>query len=496
MSMVWLRGEHTDANMRMTRTYKDKSGTEGQILVEALVGFALLSLSIGLGTYLVLAGTSVFSDRLHTFRAHSFAEEGIQIASSVVLESWASVSDGAHGLLRAGDTWEFLGSSDLDGNLNRRVVVTTLDAYQKEIRVFVSWDAGSDRSLQVEVPTVVTRWEEALQSGGGPGSGESSGLSGDWLHPETISQDDVNPSGRKGSDVSLFGTRAYVGTTRTGNSDTFTVFDVGSPSSPRELGGYDTGGDVTSIAVSSTYAYLASAHDDKEFLILDVSDPSSISESGSFNAPGTGDGISVFFDGRYAYLGRQAGPSEEFLVFDASNPASPAFLGGFEVGANVRDISVLGSRAYLATDVPGQELFVLDISSPPFPVFFGSFSVGDGSDRGGGRSVFAQSPTRVFLGTSRSVYAVHAATSSAVLYGSLSVNGDVNDIIVVGNFAFLATANSNAEFYVLNISNPSQLSVISAFNYPQDGMGVDYEGNYVYAAVRSNDVLRVIGPGS
>ena len=476
--------------------FVDLGRSTGQILVEALVGITLLVLGAGVGALLIFSGSNVYSDRFYTFHARIFAEEGVWAASSILRRDWDAISDGSHGLQRVGNTWQFSGTSDVSGELVRFVTVSSLDSYRKELRVKVSWGASSDRSLFVEVPTLVTRWEEVVESGGGPGSGEGS-LSGDWSNPQTISSEDVDPSGRKGADLSLFGDYAYVATTRTGNSASFTVFDVGNPYDPQDLGEYNTGDDLTSVMAASGYAYVSSIANNKEFLVLDVSSPSSVSEAGSLNLSGTEDGLTVFFDGTHVYLGRQVGAAvDEFVVLNISNPSSPSVLGSYDVGASVRDIHVLGNTAYLATDVLGEELLLLDVSTPSTPSRIGSFAASGGGDEGAGRGVFAQSVTRVFLGTSRRIYMLNAATPSQIVsYGFFSTGADVNDIVSVGKYAFLATSNSNSELYVLDVSNPSSIVQVGAFNYPQDGVGIDYEDNFVYAAVRSNDVLRIIGPG-
>ncbi|MDP3725039.1 MAG: hypothetical protein Q8R20_01050 [Nanoarchaeota archaeon] len=472
-----------------------ESHGKGQILIEALIGMALLALGMGVGALLIFGGSRTLSDRAHASRARLFAEEGVSATRSVIERDWESVSPGEHGLALIAGEWQFAGTSDTNGMFTRVVVVSSSGLYEKEARIRVSWSVAADRKLFVEMPTLFSRWKEAVASGGGPGSGEGSPLSGDWTRPKTIGTGDVIPSGRKGADIVLRGTYAYLATTRTGSSDSFTVFDVANPASPARVGGYDTGDDLTSLAVASRYAYVSSVSNSKEFLILDVSLPSGIVETGSLNLSGAEDALTAYYDGRYAYVGRQAGAAiDEFVVLNVSNPSSPSVVGSFDVGASVRDIYVLEDTAYLATDVSGKELMLLDVSSPT-PSYLGSFSAPLG-DAGAGRSVFAQSKTRVFFGTSERVIVLNTASSSNIIsYGSFSTGGSVNDLAAVGRYVFAVTSNSNSELFVLDVSSPASIVEISSFNYPQDGVGVDYENNRAYAAVRSNDVLRIVGPG-
>ncbi len=474
------------------------SGESGQALAEALVGIALLALGISFGVFFVVGGASVYQDRVHTIRAQALAEEGAAAAATLVFLDWEGAIAGTYGLIVSTSSWAFQSLPDEESGFIRSVVITDLDDFRKEILVRVLWQADSERALFVQIPTIVSRWKDAVESGGAPGGGEDSGLSGDWLHPETISSEDVSPSGRQGTDIALFNDRAYITTTRAGNSASFTVFDVSDPVNPSQIGEFNTGDSLNSLAVTSTYAYVASPSNSKEFIVLDVSNPSGISEAGSLNFSGAEDAVSVFLSGTLAYVGRRAGGAiDEFVIIDVSSPSNPLVLGSVDIGAEVGDVHVLGPRAYLATKKAGEEFMVFDVSNPASPVLSGSFSLQGESDSGAGRSVYAVGPTKIFFGTSARLFVLNAASSSAITpYGSYLVSGSVNDIVAIGRYVFLATSLSTAELLVLDVGDPESISQISSFNYPQDAAGVDFEDNRVYAVVRSNDALRVIGPGN
>jgi len=56
--------------------------------------------------------------------------------------------------------------------------------------------------------------------------------------------------------------------------------------------------------------------------------------------------------------------------------------------------------------------------------------------------------------------------TNATLVGSLEVGADVNDVVVSGNFAYLATSNASREVIVANISNKSAPSIAGQYNIP------------------------------
>jgi hypothetical protein len=62
------------------------------------------------------------------------------------------------------------------------------------------------------------------------------------------------------------------------------VIDISNPSSPREVGAYDTPGSAVDVAVSGSYAYVADGG--AGLRVIDVSNPSSPREVGFYDTPG------------------------------------------------------------------------------------------------------------------------------------------------------------------------------------------------------------------
>src|SRR3989344_666592 len=58
------------------------SSNQGQTLVEALIGLALLALGISLGAFLVFGATQTYRDRVRSSGAETRAEEGIRVGPS------------------------------------------------------------------------------------------------------------------------------------------------------------------------------------------------------------------------------------------------------------------------------------------------------------------------------------------------------------------------------------------------------------------------------
>jgi len=109
------------------------------------------------------------------------------------------------------------------------------------------------------------------------------------------------PGDAKGVFVS--GNYAYVANGSAG----LRVIDISDPSSPFEVGYCNTPRCALGVFVSGNYAYVAASvdwnnngYDEGRLYIIDVSNPSSPSEIGYYDTPGAAMGVYVF--GNYAYV--------------------------------------------------------------------------------------------------------------------------------------------------------------------------------------------------
>jgi hypothetical protein len=130
---------------------------------------------------------------------------------------------------------------------------------------------------------------------------------------------------------------------------------------------------------------------------------------------------------------------------------------------------------------------MLDVSNSGSIGFLGqSFS----SDT---NSVFNLNNALTILAPAQELYTADTTSpSSTIMLGSVGAGDVINDITVRDNLVFLATADSNREFQVINISDSANPQLYSYLNFPQSATGIDYEDNLVYVSVRSNDGLRII----
>jgi len=467
------------------------TGRSGQSLLEIMIGLALIVLGVGSAAVLVFGGQKILIDRGNTISARNLAKEGLDAARAIRERNWSELTDGEHGLVFATSAWAFSGSSDTDGFFTRKIIITTQDENTKKVESEVTWAADPLRTLNVELVTLLTNWENALPPSD-PGDTGGSSPSGNWQNPQTLGSVDLG-AGNSATDLDVISKIVYLTTSASSKSKPdFHTVDANNPSLPVVLDSLDVDAyALVGLDMGGSHAYTAANGVIPDLKIVSASDPNNLSLTSDFNVITFVNSLSVFRNGGTALLGVQrTGFNGEFFTIDVSNPSSPSQLDVFEVDGDVNDIYVRNNIAYLATSRDDAEIFILDVSNPGDIRQLGFFSVSGTTDA---YSVFVLTLDRVFLGVGNVLYILNASNPANVtVLGSLDVGGTINDIYVAGSLAFLATSNSNSEFQAINIADPMTPTLHSSLNFPQVATGIDYENNIVYVSVRSNDALRII----
>ena len=142
------------------------------------------------------------------------------------------------------------------------------------------------------------------------------------------------------------------------------ILNVGEPTAPTLVAGYDTPGYAQGVAVKGNYAYVADG--EGGLLVVDVSSPSSPAPAGNCATGGFAYGVAV--SGDYAYVGGGAGG---LYVIDITDPTRPAMIGSHDVCSTAWGVAVMDDYAYVAGGASG--LQIIDISSPLSPVYVGCY---------------------------------------------------------------------------------------------------------------------------
>jgi len=131
------------------------------------------------------------------------------------------------------------------------------------------------------------------------------------------------------------------------------IINISNPSSPFEVGFYDTPGLAHGVAISSNYAYVADGS--SGLRIINVSNPSLPFEVGFC---GTADSVyNVAVSGDFAYL---ANFGAGLRIINVSNPSSPQLVGYYNTPGTAYGVAVVGNLVYVAA---GQEFGIYDCTA-------------------------------------------------------------------------------------------------------------------------------------
>ncbi len=205
--------------------------------------------------------------------------------------------------------------------------------------------------------------------------------------------------------------------------------------------------DGVKVHIQGDYAYLVRTTGNPRFLVINISDPANVTLTGSL-ALASSSPVDVFVSGNYAYVvGTQN--TNEFNIINITNPAAPSLVGNFDVAgtADASGVYVVGTTAYVVKLNSGsQEFYILNVTNP----------------------------------------------ASITLTGSLNLNGNSREVVVSGNYAYVASTDNAQELQVVNITNPAVPTLAGSLNVTSndDAISIALFGTNVYLAHGAN--LRVI----
>ncbi len=229
--------------------------------------------------------------------------------------------------------------------------------------------------------------------------------------------------------------------TLSNNTLTVTVPGTVQAFTPTPLSVVNIPGGTNKVAVSGNYAYVAAASAGLQ--IVDVTDHAHPRIAAAQALPGNANGIAVA--GGYAYV---AAGSAGLRIINVTNPLAPALSGSLALSGTATDVVVKANRAYIASGSSG--LMIVDVTSPSAPVLLGTLSL-SGTTSGVDVDPMRQIAV-VARGTSGlSVIKVSNPAAPALL--ATLASGDVRDVTISGNYAFLA--DYSRSFTSVDLTNPS-----------------------------------------
>lgn len=213
------------------------------------------------------------------------------------------------------------------------------------------------------------------------------------------------------------------------------------------------------------------------------------SQQSSVNLSSNENGWKIQVEGSYAYIVRRGG-NTDFAVVNVSNLSAPSLAGELGLSGSPYNLSKVGDYVYEASDRNDQELQVINVSNPSSPSLAGSDNLSGNRDLYG---VFAVGSlaygARDSSGDDELIVFNISNPNNPSILGSTDLGSDANDIVVVGNYAYVASDDNN-ELQVIDISNSSSPNYVAGFDPAgnSNGSAIDAEGSIAVLGRENGDV--------
>lgn len=213
----------------------------------------------------------------------------------------------------------------------------------------------------------------------------------------------------------------------------------------------------------------------------------------SIDLSGAQDGLDVEASGDYAYLVRNGGTTD-YAIMNITNTASPVAAGTINTAGNPFHLTVVGNYSYVTTASNSQELAIIDHTNPNAPVIIGTYDPIRNADGRGVAVAGSYAYMSRVVSTDPEFYVVNISNPAAPAFrGSFQFTSLISDIVVMGNYAFAATASNTQELLVINVTNPVAPSIAGSANLSgtTDAISIAAVGNTLLVG-RSNGLVHTI----
>lgn len=271
------------------------------------------------------------------------------------------------------------------------------------------------------------------------------------------------------NNVDISGNYAYVAAGSAG----LQVVDISNKRSPRVVAARSLAGNANDVFVTGDTAYVAAGSGGLK--IFDVSNPLTPVGTGSLSG---GDAWDVVVRNNTAYVANGAGG---LLVIDVSNPTSLQRVGSLALAGTAKGIDVDPALNIAVIAAGSSGLHVVSLANPASPVRIGGLNGGDVRDVAlSGNFAFLADYARSFTSvdlTNPSTPVLRASTPS-------SLGGLLQDVTVVGDLAFGAEVFFVNGVPLVDITTPQSPTPRAILNFgafrDDEGSGIAADGSFVY----------------
>jgi len=237
------------------------------------------------------------------------------------------------------------------------------------------------------------------------------------------------------------------------------IIDISNPANPVQLGFFETKkveGNTSwyqnpqRVAADGNYAYIGCRAQGSILFIADISDPTNPVQAGSLEFDEGSFPNYESMQMQYPYILAATGPSSVGLIqINVSDPGTPEIELRYEDPWNSRSMATWGDTLYVSSS---DRLWVYDYSDTTKPTLLGS-------DTTWAELTKSQVKDNYLFGTTENVlHILDVADPNNIFEVGIysSANGNIIEIVIYENFAYLLTVNENQSLLeIVNISDPN-----------------------------------------
>ena len=182
---------------------------------------------------------------------------------------------------------------------------------------------------------------------------------------------------------------------------------------------------------------------------------------------GDASGIKIKFQNGYAFAVTDGASDNDFYIIDVTNLSMSAVSGNLDLKGDLQNLVVDGDYAYIAAAKNSRMFQVIDISDPSDPKKVAEIKPSGTKDPNGiykfGDAIYMTRETggqAEFL-----IYDVSNPTNPKEK-GALDFSDDLEDLVVIGDYAYIATQIDSQELLLVNVSNSLDPTLESSYDLP------------------------------
>ena len=263
------------------------------------------------------------------------------------------------------------------------------------------------------------------------------------------------------------------------------IFDIQNPTTPVELGTFDSPSCVNKMVQIGPYLYIADR--DSGLVIVDISNPEEPEQVGMLRPDIEHYTRTVAVQGDYAYMSTRTYWEPNFFVIHIHDPCAPLIVGSLTLIEGCAFYDMVARDHYVYNAMALRDLEIVDVRDPLSPRSVGIFDPGDGGDTMGiaisGDYIYTVDSFAIW-GDDNIIFRIINVSDPATPYmtDSYEIRNSYTGpgLALSGDYAYIGAGEVGVA--ILNISNPEDPTLVDTYDTPVLASDIVIQNQYLYVS--------------